>query len=114
MRRLVVLVGLVAVLSLAGTQSGTATVVHLPVTFWNNVAAQAVTIGRAGPPGLLDLAIVHLAVHDAVQAIEGRFEPYLFEDASVVHKRANAQAGGFALERLLKKFSVRSQKLSKF
>ena len=82
MRRLPVLVGIVAVLSLAGTQSGTATVVHLPVTFWNNVATQAVTIGRAGPPGLLDLAIVHLAVHDAVQAIEGRYEPYLFEDAS--------------------------------
>ena len=32
--------------------------------------------GRAGPPGLLDIALVHLAIHDAVQAIEGRFQPY--------------------------------------
>lgn len=82
MKRLPVLIGLVAVLCLAGTHVGTARVVHRPVTFWNNVAVQAVTVGRAGPPGLLDLAIVHAAVHDAVQAIEGRFEPYAFEDAS--------------------------------
>jgi hypothetical protein len=34
--------------------------------------------GRAGPPGLLDIALVHLAIHDAVQAIEGRFQPYFY------------------------------------
>lgn len=36
---------------------------------------------RPGPPGLLDIALVHAAMHDAVQAIEGRFEPYAFSDA---------------------------------
>ena len=48
------------------------------VTVWNDIAAQAVGVGRAGPPGLLDLVLVQTAVHDAVQAIEGRYEPYYF------------------------------------
>ena len=48
------------------------------VTVWNDIGAQAVTVGRAGPPGLLDQGLVQAAVHDAVQAIEGRYEPYDF------------------------------------
>jgi hypothetical protein len=46
------------------------------VTFWNNVTLREVVIGRAGPHGLFDIAIVQAAVHDAVQAFEHRFEPY--------------------------------------
>jgi hypothetical protein len=58
------------------------------VTQWN-----AITLGcvqgppnppnRGGPPGLLDIALVQAAVHDAVQAIEGRFEPYQYENANL-------------------------------
>ena len=33
------------------------------------------------PPGLLDLVLVQTAVHDAVQAIEGTFEPDHFTGA---------------------------------
>lgn len=51
-----------------------------PVTDWNAFAVAAVSrpapIGRPGPPGLLDLAVVHAAMHDAVQAIQGRFRPF--------------------------------------
>jgi hypothetical protein len=47
------------------------------VTFWNDVALRAVTAGRPGPVGFLDVAVVQAAVHDAVQAFEGRFAPYL-------------------------------------
>jgi hypothetical protein len=47
-----------------------------PVTHWNGITVSAVTTGRAGPPGLLDIALVHAAVHDAVQAIEGRYQSY--------------------------------------
>ncbi|HEX2461737.1 MAG TPA: vanadium-dependent haloperoxidase [Vicinamibacterales bacterium] len=46
------------------------------VTYWNNIALPAVVAGRPGPVGLLDLALIQAAVHDAVQSIEGRFEPY--------------------------------------
>ncbi|HEY5865428.1 MAG TPA: vanadium-dependent haloperoxidase [Candidatus Tectomicrobia bacterium] len=49
------------------------------VTDWNAVAVQALATAAPPRPGavvFLDLAIVQAAVHDAVQAIEGRFEPY--------------------------------------
>jgi hypothetical protein len=47
-----------------------------PVTHWNDITWRAVTIGRPGPVGFLDAALAHLAIHDAVQAFEGRYEPY--------------------------------------
>jgi hypothetical protein len=50
------------------------------VTYWNEVALGAVTAGRPGPPGLFDIALVQSAVHDAVQTIEGRYEPYHYSD----------------------------------
>ena len=68
MKKAQALCGLMAVVWLGVSSIGSARAVHRPVTFWNNVAAQAVSVGRAGPPGLLDLAIVQAAVHDAVQA----------------------------------------------
>jgi PAP2 superfamily len=46
------------------------------VTDWNGIAVQYVSAGRSGAPGVLDLALVQTAVHDAVQAFEHRFEPY--------------------------------------
>ena len=47
---------------------------------WNAIAVQAtVTAARAGPTGVLDVAMVQAAVHDAVQSIEGRFKPYHVE-----------------------------------
>ena len=49
------------------------------VADWNRIAVDAVTVGRPGPVGLVDIALVQIAVHDAVQAIDRRFEPYHFE-----------------------------------
>lgn len=47
------------------------------VVDWNVFAAQAIAAGaRPGPSGLFDFAMVHAAVHDAVQAFDRRFEPY--------------------------------------
>ena len=47
------------------------------VTYWNDVVAQALTRAappRPGPSGLLDFAAVHVAMHDAIQAFQGRYE----------------------------------------
>ena len=49
------------------------------VADWNAIALQALlaaTPPRPGPSGILDLAMVHAAVYDAVEAIDGRFNPY--------------------------------------
>jgi len=50
-----------------------------PVTDWNAITLQVIGAAvppRPGPSGVLDLATVHVAVHDAVQAFEHRFKPY--------------------------------------
>jgi hypothetical protein len=58
------------------------------VTDWNAVTLRCVqgapplAPNRAGPPGLLDIALVQAAVHDAIQAIEGRFAPYQYDNAA--------------------------------
>jgi hypothetical protein len=54
--------------------SGTATADA--VTDWNDIANGAVATGRPGPIGIVDLALVQVAVHDAMQSYERRFEPY--------------------------------------
>src|SRR5687767_1684743 len=66
------LIGLVMCVCLGSTASARADA----VTFWNDVTAEAVTVGRPGGHGFLDMALVQAAVHDAVQAIQRRFEPY--------------------------------------
>jgi len=59
------------------------------VTDWNAIAQRCVLGGptppnRPGPPGLLDIALVQAAVHDAVQAIEGRFQAYHYSNAAML------------------------------
>ena len=49
------------------------------VVDWNVIVAQTLVTGaatRPGPSGLFDYAMVHAAIHDAIQAFERRFEPY--------------------------------------
>ncbi len=63
------------------------------VTDWNQIAVDAATVGRTGGPiALVDIALVQVAVHDAVQAIEKRFEPYHFEMEHAYGKRSAAVA----------------------
>jgi hypothetical protein len=50
------------------------------VTDWNAIAVQAtLTAARPGQTGMLDVAMVQVAVYDAIQAIERRYEPYYVE-----------------------------------
>jgi hypothetical protein len=52
------------------------------VTQWNTVTVTC-SGNRAGPSGLFDIALVQAAVHDAVQAIQGRFEAYEYENPAL-------------------------------
>ena len=52
------------------------------VTTWNARIVTCVGAGRPGPTGVLDVALAHAAMHDAVQAIEGRFESYEYVNAT--------------------------------
>jgi len=58
------------------------------VTAWNAITQRCVLGGptpanRGGPTGLLDIALVQAAVHDAVQAIEGRFQSYHYANPAM-------------------------------
>ena len=83
-----ILIALLGALATSGWTPAQASV----VTDWNaitlicvqgQVAPVAIPANRAGPPGLLDTALVHAAVHDAVQANQGRFEAYHYENPAL-------------------------------
>jgi hypothetical protein len=76
------------------------------VTQWNARAMQCVQGGptaanRGGPPGLLDVAIIQAAVHDAAQAIEGRYEPYMYTGAGQADAGSVEAAAANAAYRML-------------
>ncbi|HEY6642158.1 vanadium-dependent haloperoxidase [Povalibacter sp.] len=91
------LTGMIATLSLGAWSAAHADV----VTEWNAVTMNCVQgpvtpANRTGPTGLLDIAIVQAAVHDAVQAIDGRYEPYHFEAPALRGSGSRAAAAASA------------------
>jgi len=48
-----------------------------PIAAWNGISEKAVkAAGHPPPVAALDFAIVHLAIYDAVESIDRRYEPY--------------------------------------
>jgi hypothetical protein len=78
--------GVCGLMSAAGPACGDA------VTDWNEIAQQAIVAGRPGPIGAMDSALVQVAVHDAVQAIDRRYEPYHVEIKGAKGRRSAAAA----------------------
>jgi hypothetical protein len=67
-----------------------------PIAAWNQISETAVkTAGHPPPVAALDFAIVHLAIYDAVESIERRYEPYytLVPGATGSPSAAVAKAG---------------------
>lgn len=51
------------------------------VTDWNSAALQAIKVTRINPPAAArSLAMLHVAIYDAVNGIDRRHEPYLYSD----------------------------------
>jgi hypothetical protein len=76
--------GLLAVLTTIGvmpTSAAAAAQVEVPdqVLAWNLHAYNELIVGKGQPPpvAVMHLAMVHGAIYDAVNAIDGGFEPYL-------------------------------------
>src|SRR5262249_17525827 len=64
---------------------------------WNEVAlARVVASGQPPPDGARTMAMVHVAIFDAVNAIEQRYKPYAFSGAAPAHASADAAAAGAA------------------
>ena len=67
-----------------------------PISAWNQISENAVKAASHPPPvTALDFAIVHLAIYDAVESIERRYEPYytLVPGATGSSTAAAAKAG---------------------
>jgi len=84
-----------------------------PVADWNAIAEKAVkTAGHAPPVAALDFAIVHLAIYDAVESIDRRYQPYhsIIPGATGSLSAAVAKAGNDVLIGL---FPAQSSTISK-
>lgn len=83
---------LAGVLALSLTGPGTVLASADAVEHWNEITMAVVSPQRPGPQSMLDVALVHVAIHDAVQSIERRYEPYNVEIANARGSRAAAVA----------------------
>ena len=70
------------------------------VTDWSAIATTAV-VTRGAPAGGVDFAIVHAAMYDAVNAIDGRHETYLVEPEAQTHGASPEAAAAAAAHRAL-------------
>ena len=67
------------------------------VTTWNSIIMACTNAGRPGATGVVDVALAHGAMHDAVQAIQGRFEAYRYRNpAALGSGSTNAAAAAAA------------------
>ena len=62
------------------------------VTDWNQIIMASAGPGRPGPIAFHDVAVAHLAMHDAIQSYEGRFEPYYVQVSDPQGSKAAAAA----------------------
>lgn len=78
-----------------------------PVSDWNTIAVQAtLTAGETAVPQSRTLAIVHVAIHDALNSIDSRYERYAFKgdvqtgasvDAAIATAARDALVGTIAV-----------------
>jgi hypothetical protein len=93
---------IIAVLVLAGVQTASADV----VTDWNLVAKTAIVNNAGKPPttGAAILSYVHGAVYDAVEAIDGRHEPYAYRPVALAPSASREAAVASAAYHILVTF----------
>jgi hypothetical protein len=77
--RAILLVAVVAVLALTAQAAGTSATTGQgnAVTDWNEIAQNAIVVGRPTASSLVLEGIVQAAVYDAVVAIEGGSQPFV-------------------------------------
>ena len=81
------------------------------ITDWNEKAIAFVTPRMTPPAAQRAVAMVHVAMFDAVNAIEPRYRPYLVQlpaPATASKEAAAAAAAGAALQRLFRRPRRRS------
>src|SRR5262245_37367621 len=81
---------------------------------WNEVALAEVTAnGQSPPDGARTMAMVHVAVFDAVNAIDRRYEPVAFKERGRADASADAAAASASYTVLAGLFPAREPALAK-
>ncbi|HEX7605322.1 MAG TPA: PA-phosphatase, partial [Usitatibacter sp.] len=79
---------------------------------WNEVALARLVAARQGPPdGARTLAMVHLAMFEAINAVEHRYAPYAFKGRAPAGASVEAAAAAAASSVLVKLFPDQAQAL---
>jgi hypothetical protein len=79
------------------------------ITQWNNAALDAIRAGNTSPPiASRSLAILHVAIYDAVNGIARTHEPYLVQSAVSASASREAAASAAAHAALLNLFPART------
>jgi hypothetical protein len=79
---------------------------------WNEVALAQVIAARQSPPdGARTMAMVHVAIFEAVNAIDRRYAPYAFKDRAPANTSAEAAAGAAARTVLARLFPDQRQQV---
>src|ERR1700674_204176 len=77
---------------------------------WNEVTLARLVAARQGPPdGARTMAMTHLAMFEAINAIEHRNAPYAFKGRAAAGASADAAAAAAASSVLLKLFPDQAQ-----
>ena len=77
---------------------------------WNEVALARVAAARQGPPdGARTMAMVHLAMFEAINAVEHRYAPYAYKGRAPAGTSAEAAAAAAASSVLVKLFPEQAQ-----
>jgi hypothetical protein len=99
--------GIAVAVSVAALWSGSAAAAVDPVSSWNIVAIQAtLTAGENGVVASRTLAIAQLAVHDALNAIDARYERYAFTGSAPAGASADAAIAAAARDALVGTIAV--------
>ena len=79
------------VLVIAALWTTSASAATDPVIYWNTIAIQTIIKAGQGPvPPSRSLAIVQIAIHDALNAIDTRYEQYALRGTAPNGASANA------------------------
>ena len=102
-------VGIAVILGLGTLWPGSSSAAVDPVSSWNSIAVQAaLTAGENGVVSSRTIAIAQAAVHDALNAIDARYERYAFTGNAQAGASADAAISAAARDALVGAISVGS------
>jgi hypothetical protein len=98
MRFIGLIAALAAIASIAAASGNTkqAAQPDVAVTHWSQIASAQLTTAAAGGTSVVPMAIVHGAIYDAVNAIDGGHEPYLGSPAALATDSLDAAVAAAA------------------